>query len=144
MEQSASHDELTIRHQFDCVCKKALKCERIDYQRYMIRRRNHEVLLSEISGQNRERFWVMDEYSTDNYWFRVLGYDIEVRDDLIAEALQTLSERKRNVILLSFFMDMSDAEIAREMRLVRSTIHEHRKRSLEILRQKMKGYTDEE
>ena len=40
-------------------------------------------------------------------------------------------------------MDMTDAEIAREMNLVRSTIQEHRKKSLELLRQKMKGYADE-
>ena len=67
------------------------------------------------------------------------GYDIEVKDALIAEALQALSERKRNVILLSYFLDMSDADIAREMNLVRSTVHEHRKRSLKILREIMEG-----
>ena len=75
--------------------------------------------------------------------FQVLGYDIEVKDALIAEALKNLTEKKRNVILLSYFMDMSDAEIAREMNLVRSTIHEHRKRSLELLKQIMEANTDE-
>lgn len=34
---------------------------------------------------------------------------------------------------------MSDADIAREMNLVRSTVHEHRKRSLKILREIMEG-----
>ena len=74
----------------------------------------------------------------------MLGYDIEVKDALIAEALQSLTEKKRNVILLSYFMEMSDAEIAREMNLVRSTVHEHRKRSLELLKNIMEGNTDEE
>ena len=41
---------------------------------------------------------------------------------MIAEALHTLTEKKRNVVLLSYFMDMSDADIARKMNLVRSTI----------------------
>ena len=36
-----------------------------------------------------------------------------------------------------------DADIAREMNLVRSTIHEHRTRSLEILRKIMEGIADE-
>jgi predicted DNA binding protein len=40
-------------------------------------------------------------------------------------------------------MEMSDADIAREMNLVRSTIHEHRRRSLEILRKIMEGIADE-
>ena len=62
---------------------------------------------------------------------------------MIAEALKELTERKRNVILLSYFMEMSDADIAREMNLARSTIHEHRTRSLEILRKIMEGIADE-
>ena len=57
--------------------------------------------------------------------------------------IKELTERKRNVILLSYFMEMSDADIAREMNLVRSTIHEHRTRSLEILRKIMEGIADE-
>ena len=48
-----------------------------------------------------------------------------------------------SLILLSYFMEMSDADIAREMNLVRSTIHEHRTRSLEILRKIMEGIADE-
>lgn len=90
-----------------------------------------------------DRLFLMDQYSVDNYIFQVLGYNIEVKDILLAEALQSLSERKRNVVLLYYYMDMTDAEIAREMNLVRSTIQEHRKKSLELLRQKMKGYADE-
>ena len=64
-------------------------------------------------------------------------------DRLCQMALKELTERKRNVILLSYFMEMSDADIAREMNLVRSTIHEHRTRSLEILRKIMEGIADE-
>lgn len=41
------------------------------------------------------------------------------------------------------WMEMSDADIAREMNLVRSTIHEHRTRSLEILKKIMEGIADE-
>lgn len=35
MEQSSSWDEWTVRHQFDRICKLALKGEVIDYQRHM-------------------------------------------------------------------------------------------------------------
>ena len=79
----------------------------------------------------------MLKYDLEIYRFQVLDYDIEVTDTLIAEALHTLTEKKRNVVLLSYFMDMSDADIARKMNLVRSTISEHRKRSLELMRKIM-------
>ena len=66
-----------------------------------------------------------------------------VKDTLIVEALQVLPKRKRNVILRSYFLEMSDEDIIREMNLVRSTVHEHRTHSLEILRKIMEGKADE-
>lgn len=84
-----------------------------------------------------------DEYDLESYKFQVLNYDIEVKDALIAEALTSLTKRKRDVILLSYFMEMSDAEIARKMKLVRSTVSEHRKRFLEILKDVMEEKADE-
>ena len=138
-KSSSSFDEETIRHRFDSFCKKALKGEVIDYERHMAYRRKYEISLSELSEQELRKLCTTDEYTLESYQFNALGYDIEVKDALIAEALQSLTEKKRNVILLSYFMNMSDAEIAREMNLVRSTIHEHRRRSLEQMKKIMEG-----
>ena len=143
MEQSSFCDEQTIKHQFDSFCKKVLKGEAIDYQRHMMYRQKYEILLSELSERELGDVFIMDEYNVENSNFNVLGYQIEVKDSELACALRELSEKKRNVILLSFFMDMSDAEIAREMNVVRSTIHEHRTRSIELLKQIMRKSSDE-
>lgn len=143
MEKSSSCYEQTIRHQFDRICKLALKGELVDYIRHMDYRQKHEVMLSELPEKELNKLSIMDEYKVENHYFQVLGYDVEVKDALIAEALQSLTEKKRNVILLSYFLEMSDADIAREMNLVRSTIHEHRMRSLEMLKQLMEGNDDE-
>lgn len=137
MRKSPSNDEMTIRNQFDRICKLALKNEAIDYHRHMAYRQKHEVMLSELTEYEQNQMYTEDEYGAENQWFRVMDYDIEVKDSLIAEALQVLSERKRDVILLSYFMDMSDAEIARKMNLVRCTVREHRVRSLELLKKIM-------
>lgn len=144
MEKPSYRDEMTIRHRFDRLCQMSLKGEAINYYRHMDYLRSHEVMLSELSEKELDQLFVMDEYEAENRHFNVHGYDIEVKDTLIAEALLALSERKRNVILLSYFMEMSDADIAREMNLVRSTIHEHRTRSLEILKKILEGKADEE
>lgn len=137
MRKSPSDYEMTICNQFDCLCKMALKGEAVDYHRHMAYLEKHEVMLSELSEHEQNQMFTEDEYSVENQWFRVMDYDIEVKDTLIAEALLALSERKRDVILLSYFMDMSDAEIARKMNLVRCTVREHRVRSLELLRKIM-------
>ncbi len=89
-----------------------------------------------------DSIFVMDEYNLDSSHFRVLGYDIEVKDTLLVEALQALTEKKRNVVLLSYFLEMTDAEIAREMKLVHSTIRERRTRSLELLKKLMEENMD--
>lgn len=142
MEQLSSQDELTVRHQFDRLCQLALNGEAANYYKYLEYRGKHEVNFSEMPEMELNRISVMDEYNLDNFCFQVLGYDIEVKDTLLVEALQTLTEKKRNVILLSYFLEMSDAEIAREMKLVHSTIREHRLRSLELLKEIMEGNMD--
>ena len=104
MEQSSSYDELTVMHQFDRKCKLALEGERIDYERHIMYRRKHEILFSEMSEKESCSLSVMDEYELEKYCFQTCGYDVEVKDVLLAEALKTLTERKRDVILLSYFM----------------------------------------
>lgn len=86
-----------------------------------------------------DNIFVMDKYNLDSLHFQVLGYDIEAKDTLLVEALQTLTEKKWNVVLLSYFLEMMDEEIAREMKLVHSTIREHRTRSLELLKKTYGG-----
>ncbi len=143
MRKSSSNDEFTIQNQFDRVCKLALKGEAVDYHRHMAYLQKHEIVLSELSQKDQSRLFTVDEYKAENRSFQVLGYDIEVKDALLADAIQLLSEKKREVVLLSYFMDMSDAEIARAMNLVRSTVHEHRKRSLELMKKMMEEYRNE-
>ena len=127
--QFSSYDEKTVRHQFDRKCKLALKGEVVDYERHLAYLRKHEVLFSELSEREIENFSIINEYELEKSYFRAGGYDVVVKDALLAEALKALTERKRDVILLSYFMEMNDADIARKLNLVRSTVHEHRTRS---------------
>ena len=139
MEQSSSEKKQTIRHQFDSFCKMVLHGEKVNYEKEMEYRGRHEISLSQVPEEELSRLNTVDEYITESEMFRVLDYDIEVKDELIGEALKYLPEKKRNVILLSFFMDMSDTEIAKHMNLVRSTIHHHRVSSLQALKKIMEG-----
>lgn len=143
MEQSSSSFEERIRHQFDRICCLALKGEAANYHKHMAYRQKHEVMLSELSEEELSRIFTIDQYDLDNACFRVLDCDVEVKDALIADALNELSEKKRNIILMAYFMDMSDADIARELHLVRSTIYEHRKNSLRLLRKIMENCANE-
>lgn len=137
MKQPSSLDEETVRHQFDRKCKLALKGELVDYIRHMDYLGKHEVIFSELTERELEGLSVIDEYDAEYFDFQALGYDIRLKDMLLAEALNALTERKRDVIMLSYFQGLSDADIARKLNLDRSTVNEHRKRSLELLKQMM-------
>lgn len=144
MGESFSCDKQKVRHQFDRFCQKVLKGEVANYYRDMENRKKHEVSFSDLPEKELENFVVLDEYAIENHLFRVLDYDVEVRDALIAEALESLSDRKRDIILLSFFLEMKDAEIARALHLVQSTVCAHKRRSLELLRKVLEEKTNEE
>ena len=144
MVQSSGEKMRTVRHQFDCFCKKILHGEKVNYEREMEYRGKHEISFSQLTQEELGRLNSMDEYTAEEAMFRVLDYDVVVKDDLISEALKTLPEKKRNVILLSFFMDMTDTEIAKRMNLVRSTIHHHRVSSLRTLKKVMEEIKNEE
>lgn len=144
MVQSSKEKMRTVRHQFDYFCKKILHGEKVNYEREMEYRGKHEVSFSQLTQEELGRLNSMDEYTAEEAMFRVLDYDVVVKDDLISEALKTLPEKKRNVILLSFFMDMTDTEIAKRMNLVRSTIHHHRVSSLRTLKKVMEEIKNEE
>jgi RNA polymerase sigma factor (sigma-70 family) len=144
MEKSSSEKQLRIMKQFDSFCKTLLKNEMIDYERARNYRLKHEVSFSELTDAELSQLDTRDDYIVESEIFRVIGYDIEVKDELISEALKCLPEKKRNVILLSFFLDMTDTEIAKHMNLVRSTIHHHRVSSLETLKQIMEEIRNDE
>ena len=77
-----------IQHQFDSYCKKTLKLTARDCYRRIKRRGEREIVLSELAEQDLAKLAVTDEYFKDAYTFNVLGYEIAVSDELIAEALR--------------------------------------------------------
>ena len=141
MELSSSQRK-TIRHQFDSFCKKILREEYRDCVRETQRRLQHEISFSELSPLEMDQLYVMEEYSIDSHHFSVLGYDIAVKGDLINAALAALPEQKRDIILLSYFLDMTDQEIGETLNIIRRTVQYQRTISLKQLKKLLKGKAD--
>ena len=108
-----------------------------NYKKQLVRRAEKEINLSELSETELSQLYVMDEYPSDSMFFDVLDYCVAVKDDRLAKALAALPNKKRDVILLSYFLDMSDTEIAEKLKVVGSTIHRRRTSSLKELRQRL-------
>ena len=63
---------------------------------------------------------------------------------MLAEALQELPERKRDIVLLSYFLDYTDVEIADLLKIVRRTVNDQRNKALKELRERMEGKKHEQ
>lgn len=126
--------EQAIQAQFDCLTKKVIKRAAKNYHREIARRLNHEMVFSSLSEMELSKMGMSDSYPCEYTVFNVLGMEVQVEDDQLSKALKIISEKKRNIILLSYFMDMSDKEIGELMNLVRSTVYRHRTSTLEEIR----------
>ena len=72
-----------------------------------------------------------------------MGFEVAVADELLAEALKALPQDRLEIILLSYFADMTDKEIAGHLNLIRRTVTHRRQNALRKLQKIMEGYADE-
>ena len=84
-----------------------------------------------------------DEYRLESHVFQVMGQEVEVKNFLIAKALKHLPEKKRNVILMYYYLEMTESEIAEQMDLRQSTINYHRMNSLKELEEFLEIHKDD-
>jgi len=131
------------RHTFDSFCKKMLKNELRNYYKEINKRRMREITFSELPDNEISKLSVYDTYFKDTHIFSVLNCDVIVNDESIIQALKNLPEHKRDIILLSYFLDMSDREIADKLNMVRSTVQYRRKSILKELKKFMEGKYNE-
>ena len=143
LKPTPSHQK-TIRHQFDSFCKKVLREELRDYKRHIAWRSAHEVSLSELSEDQIGRAYFLDEYPSDSTQFEVRNYLVAIHDDRLAQALAELPGEARDILLLSYFLDMTDREIAERLNLVRCTVQRRRVKSLREIKQRMEVEKDGE
>ena len=73
--------------------------------------------------------------------FRFL-HSVGVENDLLSEALRELPDKKREILLLFYFMDMSDSEIADLLKLNRSTVYRHRTSGLALIKKFMEEFEE--
>ena len=59
--------------------------------------------------------------------------------DLPVEAIANLPDEKRDIILLSYFLELSDNEIAKLLNMVRSSVAYRRANTLKLLKKLMGG-----
>ena len=128
----------TVQCRFESCLKKVVRHVVKDYQKKLKRRQKEETLFCELSEIVVENLAVWDDYDTDYTIFNVCGNDIRVLDDELAEALKKLPERKRNTLLMYYFLEMTESEIANLQKITQSGVFKNRHHALETMKKILK------
>ena len=125
------------RCQFDRYCKLVLYHEALDYLREMQRRRDRETSFDALPQAEMDKLCTEDHYPSDSYIFSSHGYDLLIDNELVADALSSLSKDAQSILILRCVLDMTDQEIADLMGMSRSAVQRRRAKTLKELRTKL-------
>ena len=128
----------TVQCRFESCLKKVVRHVVKDYQQKLKRRQEKETLFCELPEIVVENMAVLDDYETDYTIFNVCGHDIRVYDDELAEALKQLSERNRETLLMYYFLEMTESEIANLQKITQSGVFRNRHHALETMKKILK------
>lgn len=126
------YEQKTVEHQFDSFCKKILKGELINYKREIQRKQKSETSIHEISD-----FKTVDFRELDYNVISCYGEKFILKNDLLYYSLKKLHKEKLDIILLFYFLEMTDQEIGQALKIIRRTVNYKRNRALKELRKFM-------
>ena len=129
--------EFIERHRYDAFCKTVLRNEAISYLKSLGRRRERETEFSALPQAEMDKLRTLDEYPSDSFVFSAFGYDLHIRDELVAGAFATLPEQEQQILILRFVAAMADGEIGGLVGMSRSAVQRHRTKTLNELRQRL-------
>ena len=112
----------TVRHQFDSFCRKVLREEARDYFRHLNVLSQHEQSLSWLSDEQLSELCVLDEYPSESYRFHVQEFNVCVSNEDLAQALASITDEKQSIVVLAYFLDMTDENISGRSNIVRQTV----------------------
>ena len=130
------------QHTFDAFCKRTIRNESANAFRQVRVQQDRFVSLSDLSEEGSEALATYDLYPWEYTSFPVDGDVIFIRDNRLAAALTTHPKRFRDILLMYFFLDMADREIAERMNMARRTVNARRQKAYRLLKELMGGDVD--
>ena len=130
-------NEYEERCRFDAFCKVVLRHEAIDYFRELRRQRKRGIQFNTLSQHEMDRLCTLDDYPSDSFVFTAFGYDLHIRDELVAGAFATLPGQEQQILILHCVAAMADGEIGGLVGMSRSAVQRHRTKTLNELRQRL-------
>lgn len=119
---------------FDSFCKTLIRNESINAHKEYAHRAKRECSLSSLRSHEWNELSQCDDDLTLSDRFVAQGQTVYVSDESLSNALRFLPPIHRDVILLSYFLDLSDVEIGHLLKTDPRTIGYRRAAALKKLR----------
>jgi RNA polymerase sigma factor (sigma-70 family) len=131
-------DAQKTEKEYDALIKRSLGNGRKNFFRDTERLRKRQTPFSEFDDDRIESF--ADERASDAFAligseFRVMKYSVSVRDALLHDALSRIDEQSRSIVLMAYWLEMSDLEISDETGIPRRTVNGIKRRTYDKLRE---------
>ena len=142
-EQYREHIERT----FNAFCKIVLYHAALGVYKKMRKKQQFEVSLDYLREFDFEPVTTTDEYFVKYDMpttFIIRGKTVVVESEQLAAALLRLPEKRREVLLLWYYLGYSDEEISKMCGISRSTVFRRRKIALRLLQKEMEALENEE
>ena len=134
---------MSCQEQFDSFCKTILKNHARNYEKQLRRSSRRECFWEDVYKDFKlQQYFSVPEYE-ETYVFRVMNMDIRVENFLLGAALEKLDNDRRDIVLLSYFLEMTDQEIAKCLNLIRRTVSYRRGTTLKQLKKILEECIDE-
>lgn len=128
-----SENDKRILNQFCKFCTRLLKNEICDVYREQNRGQKYKKAITIFPLDDIGEIGTYDNYFKNENTFYINGKVIIITDNRLAKAIRQLPKNKQEVIILSYFLGMSDIEIGRRLNLIQQTVFKRRKQALKLL-----------
>ncbi len=127
-------EEKRIANQFGSFCMRVLKNKSYDIDKINALEIEHNKAIGNLTKEELFNISVQDKYFTQEHIFNVYELPVVVKSDMLSFALCKISEEHRDIVLLSYFLELSDNDIGKICNMVRRTVVDKRRAALKKLK----------
>lgn len=119
---------------FDSYCRTILRNAIRNYTKQLARRDKHEFLTDDPEAFVGVDRLTHDDYKSDHLYVVYRGKRYPLDNEPLYRAMRELSEREIGVLVLSFWLEQTDLEIAEELGVTDRTVRNIRSRAFQKIR----------
>ena len=141
MDEPTGNDKKDLWPMFDAYVKKVVYTANRSYDRQEVKR-GKELAMGDVVILSYMDEGRADSYPSDRNYLLINGKRLPLNDPALFDALQTLPEKLLQVLVMKFWYEYNENQIAADLKVSLRSCYTRRKKALALLRDIMEGRND--